>query len=295
MNNIQEDMYQLICLDLDGTLLNSKHQMTERTINTLRQVEALGVKIAIVTGRPAYDARYHANLISDQAYFIGANGTVAGHTSMSDLILEEAISKENLRQLRMIAKQIGVKPVVFTRDQTVIHGLGDYIMHHFMVKAFRNVHSKNLRYISKEKHFYAFIEEDNIAIQKVCFFITDHKKANLAQKLLSEHSDFELAITSKICFEITQKGMNKSHGIKKLTQYLDIKREKVIAFGDSENDREMLKYVGHGVAMGNAPQTIKAVANAITDTNDEDGVAQFLHQIYLLKEVEPIHIKVKKA
>ncbi len=109
MNKMKQDKYELICLDLDGTLLNSKHRMSELSIKTLRQVEKLGVKIAIVTGRPGYDAQYHAKLISNQAYYIGSNGTVAGCVGLDEMILEESISKDRLDLLSLISKQIGVK------------------------------------------------------------------------------------------------------------------------------------------------------------------------------------------
>ena len=280
MDSMKQNVYELICLDLDGTLLNSKHQISERTLETLRRIEARGTKIAIVTGRPGYDARYHAKLISDQTYFIGANGTIAGHVALEELILEESMTKNSVSVLRSLAQEIGVKPTVFTREQTLIHSFRDYMIHKVMVKAFQKSHSKNLRYIQGTRKFYSCIEDDSLPIQKAVFFIKSKKKAALTEKLLRNHPQFELAITSRNCFEITEKGKNKSHGIKKLAEHLGVKREKVIAFGDSENDREMLKYVGCGVAMGNAPETIKAVANHITGTNDEEGVAGFLQQLY---------------
>ena len=70
--------YQLICLDLDGTLLESRSYMDPETIKVLRKIEGLGVSIAIVTGRPAFDAKYHAKSISENTYFIGSNGAVVG-------------------------------------------------------------------------------------------------------------------------------------------------------------------------------------------------------------------------
>ncbi len=68
----------------------------------------------------------------------------------------------------------------------------------------------------------------------------------------------------------------------KINRTYPIPKWKSNCFGDSENDREMLKYVGLGVAMGNAPAEIKAIAKTITDTNDQDGVAKLLHQLYAL-------------
>ncbi|QUI23512.1 HAD family phosphatase [Vallitalea pronyensis] len=282
MKKTKHTKYELICLDLDGTLLASNHRMSERTIKTLRQVEKLGVKIAIVTGRPGYDAQYHAKLIGNQTYYVGSNGTVAGCVGKDDIIFEESISKERLELLRLISKQIGVKPVLLTKDQTIIHGFKDFIMHKLMSKIFPHDRGKHMKYIPNAHRFYTWMREEKTSIQKAMFFISDRKKAANAKKVLAAYPDFEVAVTSDICFEMTEKGMHKGHGVKKLIEHIHIPVEKVIAFGDSENDRAMLKYVGHGVAMGNAPDNIKAIAKTIADTNDEDGVAKVLQEIYAL-------------
>lgn len=273
--------YKLVCLDLDGTLLNSKHQISKETLKTLREVERKGVKIAVVTGRAGYDAKYHAELISDQAYYIGSNGSIVGNVS-DGIIYQDFMSKEKLLKLLKISIEIGVKPVFFTAEKTIIHSFKDYVMHRTFVGKMNRKFLNNLHFIPIAKRLETFIMDKNTAIQKVLFFISNKKRGSLAERKLRQNNEFELAITSDFCYEVTAIGMNKSQGIKKLMKHLNIKRENIIAFGDSENDREMLKFVGHGVAMGNAPIKIQSIADTITNTNDQDGVAKVLKKEILV-------------
>ncbi|GAA0433185.1 hypothetical protein GCM10008983_07300 [Lentibacillus halophilus] len=81
--------------------------------------------------------------------------------------------------------------------------------------------------------------------------------------------------------EIVKKGMNKAIGLEKIAFYYHIPNERIIAFGDEDNDQEMLEFAGIGVAMGNAIDDLKAIADHVTDTNEHNGISSFLEN-YLL-------------
>ena len=95
------------------------------------------------------------------------------------------------------------------------------------------------------------------------------------------YEDFNAFSSSPFFFEITNKAVDKGAGLSHLAQSLNIKQEEVIACGDESNDYSMIKYAGLGVAMGNAIDRVKAVANYITDTNDNDGVAKVIEKFIL--------------
>jgi len=84
--------------------------------------------------------------------------------------------------------------------------------------------------------------------------------------------------------EIVKKGMNKAVGLKKVAQHYNIPKERIIAFGDEDNDMEMIDFAGVGVAMGNAIEPLKNIATHVTKTNEEDGIAEFLEEYLQLKE-----------
>ena len=83
--------------------------------------------------------------------------------------------------------------------------------------------------------------------------------------------------------EIVRTGLNKAVGLDRVSKYLDIPKDRIIAFGDEDNDFEMIEYAGTGVAMGNAINDLKTLANATTLTNEEDGIAVFLEDKFNLK------------
>ena len=82
--------------------------------------------------------------------------------------------------------------------------------------------------------------------------------------------------------EIIRAGMNKAIGLQKIASHYNIPQDRIIAFGDEDNDLEMLQYAGHGVAMGNATDEVKNVANKKTKTNEEDGIAYYLKEVLSL-------------
>lgn len=93
--------------------------------------------------------------------------------------------------------------------------------------------------------------------------------------------DFSVMRSKPFFLEFTEKGVTKGTSLNHLIKELGIKREEVIAIGDSYNDQEMIEFAGLGVAMGNAPEDIKAVANYVTDTNMKDGVAKVVEEFVL--------------
>lgn len=82
--------------------------------------------------------------------------------------------------------------------------------------------------------------------------------------------------------ELIKSGINKAVGLEKITDYYGIPPERVIAFGDEDNDLEMLEFAGCGVAMGNGIEGVKSVANKVTKSNEEDGIAVFLKDYFAL-------------
>jgi Cof subfamily protein (haloacid dehalogenase superfamily) len=82
--------------------------------------------------------------------------------------------------------------------------------------------------------------------------------------------------------EVIPRSINKAKGLQYVTEYYQIPSEKVIAFGDQTNDFEMIEFAGHGIAMGNALEELKQVANDVTSTNEEDGIALYLEKFFQL-------------
>ena len=274
MNN-----YKLICLDLDGTLFNSEHKLCARTVEVLREAESEGYKIAIVTGRAPFEAEYYANKVSPNTFFIGANGAYVGSPHQEKPLSETSFTKAQRNALYEILMTHKAQPAFSVKN--AIHVVG--VIKHWFYKRHsqkedNDNRSKHLHYLSAKKSLKTFLENEE-ELHKCVFFVSRTNKREKLEKALRIHPDFETAVTSRYVIEVTPTGVNKAFGISHLIAHLDILPEEVIAFGDSENDLEMLKYVGMGIAMGNATKHLKENADAITRSNDEAGIAVALEPL----------------
>lgn len=272
----------MVCVDLDGTLLNSKHQVCEKSLSVLRKLSKQGVVMVVATGRPAFEAKRYASLIGDQAYYLGSNGTIAGSVSSEEAIFENAFSLEHLDDLLQFSIEHQLNPIFSTSNRLYVSSRRDYWMQRFFsYKTNKNLKS-NVSLVKNPLTIKALLISSKENAHKVIFFVSNLKKLRKMEPLLRALPLYETAITSGVCVEVTPKGINKGHGVEKLSRHLGIQPSEVIAFGDSENDFEMLKMVGCGIAMGNATPHVKSVANQVTKSNDENGIGTALEALFQL-------------
>lgn len=268
--------YKLICCDLDRTLLNSKKHIDDVTLDVLKTLHDEGIHIAITTGRALFDAKRHAGLIGPDTFYMGSNGAVIGY--MDKIIYESIMSQEHKSKLIELMTTHMVKPIIVTDEHIYICKKGHYIFHKLFYR--RGQNKEYLKYIADEKEFRSIITAKDTKIHKVILFPFFKSKVKHIKEAVNDLELFELAITPGHIFEITGKDTSKGSGVKALIDYLDIDMKQVIAFGDSQNDAEMLKIAGCGVAMDNASDAIKSLADRVTSSNDKQGVAKVLKEIY---------------
>jgi Cof subfamily protein (haloacid dehalogenase superfamily) len=272
--------YKLICLDLDGTLFNSERKISSANLGVLRRLLDEGACVALSTGRAAYDARRTALEIDPRLYFIAANGSTVGKASEPGYLAIEPMPSGTIRSLLAVCSEVGISPELFTPEFTLIQSFRIYLWHAyaFFLRGFRYV--RHTTFAPSRKQFEKLALDEIHPVTKAFIYVFDHSKLEYARRALTAHTEFEMTAYLRDCFEITRAGVNKGTGIRTLIEHLGISREEVIAFGDSGNDYEMIKYAGCGVAMGNSTPEIIAVADRVTESNDDDGVARELTRVY---------------
>lgn len=265
-------MYKLIAIDMDGTLLREDKTISSDTKESLKMANSLGLKIVLTSGRPIQGIKNYLNelqLIGKDDYVIALNGALISNCSDNSIISSnETLKGKDLKYIYNKVKELKTYVHAFTRNEDLV-----------------NIESK----FSKD-------EEERINLKvRVVDFLTDIKDDDEVLKVvLEEEKDILNKITSKIpkelfeeynvvrsvdfMLEFMKKGCNKATGIEKLAQHLGIKKEEIIAIGDAINDKEMIEYAGLGVAMGNADDEIKMLADFITKSNEEDGVAYVIEK-----------------
>jgi hydroxymethylpyrimidine pyrophosphatase-like HAD family hydrolase len=286
---------RLLALDLDGTLLNSRGQVSEGNRKALEQARERGVRVAIVTGRRFRDARPTALELGLDVPVIAHNGALTKHArtleTVAVLLLPLAAARRSLEVGRAAGTDALLSddhegPGVLVYDRLS----GDNLAAQLYVNWARRIHGENGREAVRQV---ASLEE-----------FLDHEPVHIAfsggcakMKVLENELRQELGTTARI-FSTTYKSMDftlldilhpeasKGVGVAAAAAELGVLREEVMAVGDNLNDLEMLHYAGTGVVMANAEASLHEIDGFYaTGTNDEDGVALAIDRFILHPEV----------
>ena len=273
---------QLVAIDLDGTLLNSKKTCSLRTQNAVQAVLKTGRKVCFVTGRGVVDTAPFAQQCGLTEHLITANGAY-----IWDIQNQQAI------------KQTGLDADIV--DYTIQIGRSQKMF--LWLFAPHNVHCETSDYLYQAviNKYPDFTSDhcnldtiDNKSVLKSLFILQLDKALEIKEQLHQKYgdrvhmiinsthtSDPDDATKELVYLEILHSESNKGNALQHLCEYYKIPLANTIAFGDEDNDIEMLQIAGIGVAMANANKSILDVAQYKTLSNDEDGVADFLEK-YLL-------------
>lgn len=252
-------MIKAIFFDIDGTLVSFKtHRMSETLKETLGKLQAGGVKLFIASGR----ARLVMNNLDDYPFdgYIAMNG--AETTLNGEIIDSHPLPRETALQIADIAGRENVSCWVFSDTVAGIN--------HGSPEALEVANQINL-------HPSCFLDLTEVArthtVYEYTIFFDEERERRLLHPVLKN-----VAYTRwhPYFLDIIPEGLSKSSGASKILERIGATREECMAFGDGGNDIPILEYAGTGVAMGNATPDVKAVADYVTDTVDEDGVVTAL-------------------
>ena len=273
--------YKLICVDMDGTLLNSRHKISDISKDALKRTHDMGVHIVISTGRSYVDAEAYSNLIGVTSPVIACNGAIVREKVSDDVIHKSVIKDSVCIHLLRIFKQNNVKPSYVTPDKVYCSSLKTKIVVEYLkIRGIMNKSIKLVYVTTWSQWFNIFeIEKDNIIKCEITAINKD--KMNNLRKQLESFKEIEISSSSEYNIEITKKGTSKGKAIEILADYYKIRKEEIIAIGDSENDLSAIEFAGLGIAMGNASEEVKRKSDYITDTNDNDGIAKAMDKFIL--------------
>ena len=273
--------YKLICIDVDGTLLNSKHEITKRTKEIILKTHQLGVHIVISTGRMYTDAEYYSNLIGVKSPVIASNGAFIKDKDDNKVIFKDVLGISLSLELLAIFRKHQIKPYFCTPDKFYY---GNIIFKLFYLATRILGTRKNtidIGYVFSWNQWQKILHKERNNIVKSEIIYRDEALIYELRNELKQFSQLEIVDSSKYNIEITRKGVSKGKAVAMLAAFYDLKREEIIAIGDSENDLSMIEYAGMGIAMGNATDIVKQKADYITDSNDNDGVANAINKFIL--------------
>lgn len=272
--------YKMICTDMDGTLLNTNKEISDKTKETIKIAHEMGVHIVLSTGRMFNSANYYASMIDIKTPIISANGAFIRDRSKEEVIYKNVLGKENCKIILGILK----KHKIHGHFHTPSALFSDKLV--FSAKIYDDM-NKDLPEDNKieiniiKDNWDEVFEKNEESIVKCIGIDEDVEKVKRAKIDMLKVNGVEVVSSYENNFEIMTKGVSKGRGVEILAAYYNIKPEEVICIGDNENDLSMIKFAGLGVAMGNAPYSIKKEADYVTDTNDNDGVAKVIEKFIL--------------
>lgn len=263
--------YEAIVCDLDGTLLNEKHQLSDETKEVIKKVKDTGKKIFIATGRHHLDALAIKKQLGLDSYLISSNGARI-HDEHNNEVYERNIDEETANFILNVKCNKEIERHIYTDTKWYVEEhKEEYIEFH-----------KESGFLYEVKDFSKIVGEKFIKI----FFISKNK-----EELFKLEKYFEEVIGDKVsitlsgpeCLELMTKNVTKGEAVKNIMEKLNIPLENTMAFGDGLNDYEMLSEVGKGLLMGNCAQRLreKLPNNEMIGKNIDNGVAKYLRKTFL--------------
>lgn len=270
--------YKLIAFDMDGTLLNSRKQISDTTKKMLRQAAETGKIVVLSTGRGLAELYEYLEQVPEVRYLDCTSGAIVYDCREKKVIARQAIAVRDMEKILAIARQEDVM-LHFLSTRSIVQKSKLEEMEDYQMGVYKPMFETVADHCDDIYQFYA----DNPAPVEKCNIyhhtpeertVTEEKIKAAGLPVVTVHSE----VTS---LEITAQGVNKGAGLLKLCQHLGISPEETIAVGDADNDREVLQAAGLAVAMGNASEHIKALADVVVADCDHDGCAEVIEK-YLL-------------
>ena len=279
-------MYKLVCIDMDGTLLNSRKKISNANRDALKKAYDMGVHIVITTGRIYANAAYYSNLIGVDSPVIAANGGII--KEKNELIYKQTMSREINAKILEICNKYKANPRFNTSKdiydgKNFLHSMNLWLFYQFVLKVKSRIHKVRLCHIKTAKQWEDVFRIEENEIIKCDITDSDSEKIQKIKSELKKIDYIQVLGAGEHSVEVTHKSVSKGSAVKYLAQRYKIKKEEIMTIGDNENDIEMIEFGGLGVAMGNAIDMLKDRADYIAATNDEDGVAKVISKFVLNK------------
>lgn len=267
-----------IVLDMDGTLFNDKKEITTKTKEALIQAQKNGIKVVLASGRPHAAMKAAAIELEMEQYngiLVSYNGAfVCGAGSEKELFsqpLPIKLSRSILEHL----KNFNVKPMIVHNDYMYVNDVYDCMLELDKPMGVFNIIKYEARggnfLLSEKADLAAFVD---FPLYKILVAGQPDYLEKNSDAMMAPFKDHVSGVFSApMYFEFTNQGIDKAKALDQVLNDLNIPAEKVIAFGDGHNDLSIINYAGIGIAMDNAVNELKAVADKTTLSNNEDGIA----------------------
>ncbi|NIK92963.1 HAD family hydrolase [Mangrovimonas sp. CR14] len=263
---------KLIATDMDGTLLNSKGQVSERFFELFKELKKHQIHFVAASGRQYYSITDKLNGITNDITIIAENGAITKQKEEELLLI--GLSHKEIKELVEYLRAIDEIEIVLCGKKTAY------------------IESENLDFIDFFKEFYhkyervsdlTEIKDDDFL--KIAVYCKHGSEEQLYPLVKHFEKDLQVKVSGEVWLDLSHQNANKGFALSKLQQNLGISKEETLVFGDYNNDLEMFYQAAVSVAMENAHPNLKKIATHTTKNNDENGVEIILEQLLHSKKV----------
>ncbi|MGN0071352.1 MAG: HAD family hydrolase [Atopobiaceae bacterium] len=275
--------------DLDGTILTHHQGIAPRVTAAIKLLQDHGVATAVCSGRPRGLIEGPVTEAECMDYFVSANGACIADKDLKPLVRRPIEREDALRIFQAFKPLHAAWHVHLGMDTYAEIGAISYMTGQAEGKSEASLLSLIKRFrdfpVGKLKGWHNCIsvlprlKEAEGGIEKLDCSFPVPENMKVAERILEQEGIWEFAEMGTAQIEITKKGVTKGTGAEVLAAYLGIPKEATVAFGDGGNDMPLIGHVGHFVAMGNATEELKAKADEICPSIDEDGVAVWIESV----------------
>lgn len=273
---------KVIIMDVDGTLTNAKKVVTPKTKEALIKAEEAGAILILASGRPTsglLDIAHELEMEKHHGLLVSYNGSKVIDCETMETLFNQALSvEEGKAVLEHMKKFPRVRPMIDKGEYMYVNNVYDNMIQ------FNGAPFDVIQYESRGGKF-KLCEKDDLAefvdfqLNKILTTSDPEYLQEHYQEMMEPFKDtLSCMFTGPFYFEFTAKGIDKAKALDTVLIPMGYQKEEMIAFGDGHNDASMVKYAGTGVAMENAVQDLKDIADEITLSNEEDGIAVSLYK-----------------
>ena len=262
--------YRLIASDIDGTLASESGAVSPRNLRAIARLRELGIPFILATGRSPAAMGSFLPLVEPQTPIIGFNGAVVARAS-GEVLFEQRLSVERSRRILELGWELAPAIIVWDGDRMFTN------RRNADIDRYQEFSGITVTLTDREAL-------ERIPASKLIWFDSSGGIGKIIDALRDvDTTGFEYFTSHAFFLEFVAEGVSKGRALGEVAALLGVNREEVIAVGDGMNDLSMLEYAGLGVAMGNANEKLKAAADLVTGTIQEDGLAQVIER-FLLRE-----------
>ena len=246
--------YQLIALDLDGTLLNSRKEIPEESVRAIREVCAAGKTVVFDTGRAVPELAEQIAMLPEVRYAVFASGAGIYDIHEKRAFALHGLPVSHANRILAVARMKDVMPQIVLPDRDVIQASHMEQLESFHMGVYRPMYEKAMTLVPD---IFAFAETCREPFLKINLYHADPEE-RIRTRAQLESPELELVYAEVSSLECSAEGVSKGSGLEAPVRSAGIFHlEACIAVGDADNDIPMLRFAGMGIAMGNAPEHVK--------------------------------------